>query len=423
MKEWYPMIMTHMMLKTEKDVSTDVQLRSHRWLLRAGFMKQIASGIYSLTPLAHRVLQQIANVAREEMNALGGQEVLMPIVQPATLWQESGRLESIPDELMRLNDRAGQPMVLAMTHEEAVTDLARHFIQSYRQLPQMVYQVQTKIRDEPRPRGGLVRLREFQMKDAYSFHATQVSLELWYKQVAEAYAKFYARCGVKALCVESDSGMMGGRVAHEYMVLSSGGEDTLLICPNCHYAANLEVAKSISTPDGEVCAHCQTPLTTTRGIEVGNIFQLGTKYSQPMNATFTDESGSQQPFLMGCYGIGITRMLACIVEENCDEKGMVWPVSVAPFSMHLVPIGPSAEVVEIWQRLEREFGENRVLVDNRDVSPGVKFADADLLGMPYRVTVSARSLQAGGVEVTCRKTGVSEIVGVDAVVSGTHLSL
>lgn len=412
-----------MMFHTEKNVADDVQLISHRLLHQAGFMKQVSSGIYTLTPLAQRVMAKIAAVVREEMDAIEGQEVLMPILQPQMLWQESGRLNSIQEELVRLRDRKGQSMVLAMTHEEAVTDMARQFIRSYRQLPQMVYQLQTKVRDEPRPRGGLVRLREFMMKDAYSFHTTEESLQSWYVKVAEAYTKFYQRCGVNALQVQADSGMMGGLLSHEYMVVSSGGEDTLLLCSNCGYAANIEVAKWNSTAEGNVCAECQSPLETKRGIEVGNIFQLGTKYSSPMKATFADESGLQKPLVMGCYGIGLTRMIACIVEENHDDKGIIWPPSVTPFGAHLLTIGQDAEVVEVAEQLHHALGPQCVLFDDRAVSAGVKLTDADLLGMPWRIAVSTRSLRAGGVELSHRKSGVSEIVSAQSVAQRIRVPL
>ena len=412
-------------------------------------------------------------------------------------------------------------MVLAMTHEEAVTDLARHFVQSYRQLPLMLFQVQMKFRDEPRPRAGLIRLREFLMKDAYSFHSDTESLDIFYDEMIAAYETFFQRCGVRALRVEADTGMMGGGVSHEFMVLSDGGEDTLLVCSHCGYAANREVAvaektrhdakevpfwqlyhgsegqriavgipqgRSVSevklarvlgiaetrevSPseageagfpvsgwfDGDLerdlkrcldesneisfvlddtfvpgpetsatskmyrtadvlavgeedkCFNCGEELAAMRGIEVGNIFKLGTYYSQSMQATYTDQGGASQPFVMGCYGIGITRMLASIIEDNHDEQGIVWPISVAPYRYHLVAIGNDDEVLQTAEELYRRLGSEQVLYDDRAATAGVKFHDADLLGLPYRLTVSRKSLSAGGIELRNRRSGDVRII-------------
>lgn len=404
------MRMSHGLFRTEREIPSDAQLSSHQLLIRAGLVRQIGSGIYSLTPLAMRAMSRIIQVAKEEMNRVGGQEILLPLAQPASLWEQSGRYGKIDSSLARWADRNGQSMVLAMTHEEAVTDLVRHFVNSYRQLPLMVYQVQTKFRDEPRPRGGLVRLREFLMKDAYSFHPDSQSLDAFYNKVIDAYERFFYRCGVRALRVEADTGMMGGGVSHEFMVLSDGGEDTLVICKNCGYTANGEVAVSAKngsglTTEGDPCVHCGTPLYFTRGIEVGNIFKLGTHYSQPMQATFMDMDGSVKPLVMGCYGIGITRMLACVIEDNHDDRGIVWPESVAPYKYHLVTIGTDEEVMQAAERIYERIGPDNVLYDNREATAGIKFADADLLGLPYRWTVSRKSLSEGRIEVKNRKTG------------------
>lgn len=402
--------MSHLLFKTERAVSSDAMLPSHGLLLRAGLIKQVSAGIYSLTPLAQRVVQRISALVREEMNGLDGQEVLLPVAQPASLWEESGRYETIDASMARWSDRNGQAMVLAMTHEEAVTDLVRHAVQSWRQLPLMVYQVQTKFRDEARPRGGLVRLREFLMKDAYSFHANRDSLDDFYERMATAYDTFFRRCGITALKVESDTGMMGGGMAHEFMVLAAGGEDTLIVCPGCQYAANQEVAVFRSVIHGQVCVHCGSLLQAVRGIEVGNIFKLGTKYSEPMRATFADSDGSLQPMIMGCYGIGISRVLACIIEANHDDLGIVWPASVAPYDAHLVVLGDQDDVRTAADGLYQQLGASRVLYDDRDATAGVKLTDADLLGLPLRITVSRRSLAAGGAELKVRRSGETRVV-------------
>jgi prolyl-tRNA synthetase len=400
------MRLSRSLFRTQRDVPTDVQLVSHQLLIRTGLVRQISAGIYSLTPLALRVLHNIVRIAKEEMSRVGGQEVLLPVVQPANLWEQSGRYEKIDSSLARWKDRNGQDMVLAMTHEEAVTDLVRHFVNSYRQLPLMVYQIQMKFRDEPRPRGGLVRLREFLMKDAYSFHADEESLDVFYDEMIEAYERFYRRCGVNVVRVDADTGMMGGGTSHEFMVLSDGGEDVLIICRHCGYAANREVA----VVNGDKCVNCGRVLETVRGIEVGNIFKLGTYYSKPMQATFTDRDGSSRPFIMGCYGIGITRMLACIIEDNHDEHGIVWPESVAPYRYHLISIGTDEDVTLAADVIYSLLGSEQVLYDDRAATAGVKFTDSDLLGLPYRLTVSRKSLAAGGVELKNRRTGETALI-------------
>lgn len=555
------MLLTNLLFKTEKNLSSDAVLPSHQLLLKAGLVRQVSAGIYSLTPLAFRVLSNITQITREEMNKVGGQEVLLPVVQPKNLWEESGRYETVDSSLVRFRDRNKQELVLAMTHEEVVTDLVRSFVSSYRQLPLMVYQIQTKFRDEARPRGGLIRLREFMMKDAYSFHADAFSLDEYYNQMLSSYEQVYRRCGMQVKTVESDTGMMGGGTAHEFMVITPSGEDTLLICEHCGYAANREVArrqilipdsqppqnrKRISTPnvtsveslakftngaqasilkcvlyttshkqpvlacvlgdqeineiklakalgvsegdvrvmnqaeaerlsltvgyvspigmnmkehiiivdetvvtaanlvaganerdyhftgvnygrdfeatliadishvkEGDACPQCRAKLSLVRGIEVGNIFKLGTKYSLPMQANFTNRDGAVMPMVMGCYGIGITRMLATIVEQNHDELGMIWPLGVAPYRFHLIAIGSDDTILNLANQVYEHLGEHSVLFDNRAVSTGVKLADADLLGMPIRITVSERALTRGGVEVQIRRTRETEYVPVE----------
>ena len=407
--------MSQLLVKTEQQSPADAEFVSHQLLLRGGFIRQVAAGIYSLTPLAWRAMQKITAIAREEMNRVGAQELLLPVAQPAALWRQTGRYESIDESLVRFRDRGGQDMVLAMTHEEAVTDLARHVIQSYRQLPIMLYQVQTKFRDEARPRGGLIRLREFIMKDAYSFHQDDRDLAAFYALVAEAYASFYARCGIAALSVESDTGMMGGGSAHEFMMLSESGEDTLLLCEHCSYAANREVYELRLQSERE-CPKCGGPIRAVRGIEVGNIFQLGTKYSEPMTACFTDAGGVHRPLAMGCYGIGVSRMLSCIVEANHDGSGIIWPASVAPYPVHLVSLGSDDSVQDAARQLYAGLGPDSVLWDDRSLHAGRKFHDADLLGMPLRVTVSPRSMAAGGVEVRDRRTGHTRTAALEDIV-------
>jgi prolyl-tRNA synthetase len=485
----------------------------------------------------------------------------LPVVQPAELWRESGRYDAIGSELARFDDAGGRAMVLAMTHEESVTDLARSVITSYRQLPQLVFQIQTKFRDEPRPRGGLIRLREFLMKDAYSFHASQADLDATYEQIVAAYEAIFRRVGLPVLMVGADVGIMGGYESHEFMLLAEGGEDTLLVCPDCGYAANQEVAVAAREPvpqgeaaplhrlhtpgattiaalceaagctadqtlkavfyttgerlvlalirgdrevndvklrnllgvkavrmlaleesaahglvagyagpvglkletpmtlvadesvvgatnliaganepdyhlagvaygrdfsadltggiasvtAGDRCASCGGTLETRRGIEAANTFKLGWKYSTTMRATFRDEQGETQPLVMGCYGLGITRLLACVLEQHHDDAGIIWPSSIAPYAFSLLSAGNDAAARAAAEALYATLGAEATLYDDRDLSAGVKFTDADLLGMPVRITVSARSLAAGGAELRVRRSGATRIAALAEV--------
>jgi prolyl-tRNA synthetase len=537
--------------RTLREPPSDAELISHQLSVRAGLIRQLAAGIYSYMPLGWRVLRKIEQIMREEMNAVDGQEVLMPVVHPADIWRASGRYDAPAPgpTLLRFKDRTGHDMVLAMTHEEVITDLARQEIQSYRQLPCMVYHIQTKFRDEPRSRGGLVRVREFIMKDAYSFHADQESLDAYYPRIYQAYVNIFRRCGVKTVSVEAASGIMGGSASHEFMVVSEAGEDTLVFCPQCDYAANAERAefvkglanqaplaelervptpgttsieavarllgvetrqtlkavfystaegevifalirgdlevneiklsnalggvelhpsteeelraagivagyaspigvsgvrviaddsitsganfvaganqpgyhlKNVNYPrdfkvdqlldialarEGDICVRCGAPLKLERGIEAGHVFKLGVKYSEAMGATFLDRDGRARPLIMGCYGIGTGRLLSCVIEQHHDDKGIIWPVSMAPFLVHIVSLGTNdPAVVEAAEALYRELCEAGydTLYDDRQESAGVKFNDADLIGIPVRLTVSRRTIQSQSVELKAR---------------------
>jgi prolyl-tRNA synthetase len=568
------MRMSELLVKTERQVAATADLASHQLLLRAGLVAQIASGIYTLTPLARRAMRHIEAVVRGEMERIGGQEVLMSLVQPAELWQESGRYQKIGAELVRFRDRGDRQMLLAMTHEEAATALVRSMVGSYQQLPLLLFQVQTKFRDEARPRGGLIRLREFIMKDGYSFHTSRADLDRFYEDVLAAYRRIFARLELPVLLVEADTGMMGGWESHEFVLLNESGEDTVLVCPGCGYAANAEIAafahsspgersgagseqtavSEIATPGattiaalcaaagceenqtlkavffapdggeasagerevilalirgdlevnelklrtllgvqvrslsaaeaserglvtgyagpvdlrvpgrvrvvaddsvvkagpllaganregyhlrgvsygrdylasatgdiaqaraGYACARCGRLLEARRGIEVGHTFKLGTVYSAKMAATFAgDGGGAQQPIIMASYGIGITRLLACTIEQHHDQAGIMWPESVAPYTYHLLIAGYQAAAErEAAETVYRRLGEEVTLYDDRSVSTGVKLKDADLLGMPLRITVSQRSLANGGVELRRRtgETGVASLAEV-----------
>jgi len=558
--------------RTLRENPSDAELVSHQLSLRAGLIRQLGAGIYSYLPIGWRVLLKIEQIMREEMDAIGGQELVMPVVQPADIWRATGRYDAPAPgpALLRFQDRGGHDMVLAMTHEEVATDLARQEIGSYRQLPQMVYQIQTKFRDEPRSRGGLVRVREFTMKDAYSFDADYEGLDAFYPSIYRAYENIFARCGVEAIAVEADTGIMGGSVSHEFMVLTDAGEDTLVLCPHCRYAANAEkavfvkgegprapeaplekvptpgtttiegVAKLLgvetrqtykavfySTPSGEVvfgvirgdldvnptklsnmvggaelhastaeeleaagivagyaspiglsgvrviaddsittvnnavaganeagyhyrnvnyprdfrveavgdialaregdrCANCGEALTLSRGIEVGHLFKLGTKYSAAVGATFLDRDGVARPLVMGSYGIGTGRLLACVIEQHHDAKGIIWPVSVAPFQVHIVSLGSKdAEVTAaadaLYGRLKGRGYE--VLYDDRAESAGVKFNDADLIGVPVRLTVSRRTLDNHQFELKARWEADRRLVPADEVEAAIDATL
>jgi prolyl-tRNA synthetase len=564
------MRMSQMFGTTLREAPADVEVNSHKLLLRAGCIRQLGAGIFSYLPFGWRAVEKIQRVIREEMERIGGQELLMPVVNTADIWKDSGRWDTIGPELTRFLDRNDRDMVLAMTHEEAVSDLVRQEIRSYRQLPRLIYHLQTKWRDDPRPRAGLIRVREFTMKDSYSLDKDEAGLDLQYDRHFEAYHRIFARTGLSALAVKSDVGMMGGKVAHEFMYLTPIGEDTLMVCPSCGFRANRQVAsftrekaaaeellptEEIATPEmktieelaafldipksrtakavfmvGEVndeetklifavirgdldvnetklanaagvrslrparddeiksigavagyaspvglagaqviadtsiaespnlvagankdgfhtrnvnhgrdftaevvtdiaaaeagfpCPDCAKPLESHRGVELGNIFKLGTRYSTAMNCYFLDENGKQQPVVMGSYGIGVGRLLASVAEEHSDENGLIWPASVAPYSVHLVALkGGTEEADSLYADLEAAGLD--VLYDDRAESPGVMFNDADLLGLPIRLTVSKRSLEAGGVETKLRHESDRGMEKRDEVVAWVKMKL
>ena len=561
------MRMSNTFSKTLREAPNGADCKGYEYLLRAGYIRQMGAGIFSLLPLGLRATRKIEAIVRQEMERIGAEEILMPLVNPADIWKETGRYYSIDKEMGRFKDRAGRDMVLAMTHEEAVTDIARGEIDSYKRLPLLVYQIQTKWRDDPRPRAGLIRVREFTMKDSYSFDKDWEGLDKVYKAHYKAYFRIYSRCGLPVVAVGADTGMMGGKVSHEYMYLSPIGEDTIITCPKCGYTANRQVARfqkdyypeemlpieKISTPnsktieelseflnidakktakavfmvgsfiddkngdekdklvvaiirgdmdveesklsnaikanalrpaheeeitacgmvpgfaspigakgdficvvddsvaksnnlvaganekgyhfintnfgrdytgtvadiasarDGYKCPVCSEPLMVSKGVEVGNIFQLGTRYSESMNCTFQDENGKQVPVVMGSYGIGIGRLLACLAEEYNDDSGLCLPISVAPFQVHLVSLLKDTDVGEkIYKELEDAGIE--VLFDDRKETAGVKFADADLIGIPIRLTLGNRSYKEGKVEVKYRASGESTSYKIEDLV-------
>ena len=553
---------TKLITKTMRTDPAEAEMPSHRYMLKAGMIYQVASGVYAYLPLAWRSLRKIEAIIREEMDAAGGQEIRMPVLQPIELWQESGRSEAFGDNLFTLQDRRDRTMVMAPTHEEVISYLAKTYIQSYRDLPVIPYQIQTKFRDERRPRGGLIRVREFDMKDAYSLDADEDGLEASYQAMAQAYRNIYKRCGLPALMVEADSGAIGGKDSHEFILPAPTGEDTVMTCTKCNYAANLEKAhgvkpplpeetplplEEVSTPgvktiaelakflgipenktlkavfynaDGEVvfvtirgdlevnevklrnhlkatdlhlateeevrragliagyaspvgldgirrvaddsvllgsnyvvgankpdthlrnanyprdfqvddlldialaqagqrCPCCEGVLESARGIEVGHIFKLGTFFSDTLGVHYLDREGHQQPVIMGCYGIGIGRLLAAAIEQNHDDKGVLFPTPIAPYHVHIVGLNLSdANVAKaadgIYESLWKE-GIECLYDDRLEETAGVKFNDADLLGLPVRLVVSQRTLKTDSVELKRRGEESSVLAPLESV--------
>ena len=558
-----PMYMSRLYAPTLKEDPSDAELASHRLLLRAGMIRKEAAGLYTYLPLAWRAIRKIENIVRDEMDSHDAQELMMPIMVDADLWRQSGRIDAYGKELVRFNDRHEREFVLGPTHEETVTDLVRNELKSYKQLPVNLYHIQDKFRDEFRPRYGLMRGREFIMKDAYSFSANKESLQEEYDKMKEAYANICTRCGVKALPVVADSGEIGGDTSVEFMALADAGEASLVYCDDCGFAADDEAASTkvtvitgpwdgtltkVETPNcstieaiaeffgvaqnatlkslclidgegrntlalvpgdhelneckadhafgdwhlmnedelvaaglhkgfigpvnlpenirivcdsalegthswvcganevgyhftgiepgrdfvadewadlvtivaGDPCPHCGVALKAARGIEVSQVFQLGTKYSEAMGATFMDEDGKEKPLEMGCYGVGVSRTLAAIVEQHNDEHGIIWPVSVAPYEVSVIPLDPKKEECAfVCSKIVDELCHEgiEVVVDDRDERPGFKFADNDLMGFPYQIVLGKRGLKNGTVELKDRATGERIDVAIDEVVS------
>lgn len=545
---------SQMFIPTLREAPSDAEAISHKLMLRAGFVRQLAAGLYIYLPLGWRVINKINRILKEEMDAIGAQEISMPVMHPAEVWQTTGRWYEIGDEMFRLKDRTNRDMCLGMTHEEIMTWLASREIRSYRDLPQVWYQIQTKLRDEARPKSGILRTREFQMKDSYSFDTDENALDINYKAHAEAYHRIFERCGLKFYQVESDTGMMGGAAAHEFMAASAAGEDDIALCDKCGYAANVEVAKSkaseiklqeweyeeIHTPqkrtvkevsnflkiepeyfiksllmiaddkpvlvlvrgdqdlhekklakiignfraaakdeilnilgveagfigplghkvriladsaliegtyisgankadyhvrglkagvhfnpewydlhtakEGDHCINCDTTLRIEKAIEIGNIFKLGTKYSVPLKAVYLDNNGNEKPIVMGSYGIGPARIAAAAVEQNNDKDGIVWPKSIAPFDVAIIPLNVTDErTKEVTEMLYKGLVAEKleVLIDDRNERPGVKFKDADLIGIPVQVIIGEKGLKEGVVEIKNRKTKQAEKIVVE----------
>ena len=388
----YPLI-------TYKETPVDAELTSHQLMLRAGLIKKLASGLFSWMPIGLKVLRKIERIVREEMDRSGAYEVSMPAIQPADLWQETGRWEAYGDLLLKMEDRQGRSFCFGPTHEEVITDIVRNELKTYRQMPVNFYQIQTKFRDEIRPRFGVMRAREFLMKDAYSFHLDQPSLDLEYENMGATYNTIFTRLGLDFRKVRANSGEIGGSLSHEYHVLADSGEDEVGYCDEENYAANVEMIEGNTAPNGG-------KLSFTRGIEVGHIFQLGDKYSKSMNCTVLNDKGDSIYPLMGCYGIGISRIMASSIEQNHDESGIIWPEPLAPFQIIIVALNKNTEDTTLTKsrKIYHQLMESgyEVLLDDRNERAGVKFADADLLGIPKRLIVSERGLDNQTIELNFR---------------------
>ncbi|MBM3251537.1 MAG: proline--tRNA ligase [Candidatus Omnitrophica bacterium] len=409
------MLWSKTFIPTLKDAPQDAEATSHKLLLRAGLIRMLTSGVYIYLPLGLMVLKQIESIIREEMNKAGAQELLLSCIQPLDLWKQTGRDKQLADTLIRFQDRRGRNLCLGPTHEEVITDLVKNHISSYRQLPLVLYQIQTKFRDEIRPRFGLIRACEFVMKDAYSFDRDQKGLEKNYKLMLEAYKNIFTRCGLKFLITEADPGIMGGNISHEFMVPAQSGEDIVLYCKKCKF-----VKTSTDDIKKENCPNCKTELEKKETIEVGHIFQLGTKYSQVQGATYLDEKGKQQTIIMGCYGIGVSRIISAIIEQNHDDNGIIWPQETSPFDVLILPVQMAAKEVsslaeKYYADLEKEGF--RVLLDDRDETAGVKFKDADLIGVPLRMIVGEKNLKKDIIEIKIRKDGKIINVNKDSALS------
>ncbi|MBI4395074.1 MAG: proline--tRNA ligase [Candidatus Omnitrophica bacterium] len=395
---------TEALIPTLREVSKEAEATSHQLLLKGGFIRKLASGIYSYLPLGFRVLQNICEVIRSEMNQAGALELLLPALHPAELWKQSGRYETLGADKIAFRNRSDQEFVLGPTHEEVITELAAAYLNTYQALPKILYQIQTKFRDEIRPRFGIVRTKEFIMKDAYSFDPDQASLDRSYELMYEAYIKIFKRLGLKVDPVAADPGMMGGSGSHEFMVRSPYGEDRIASCNKCKYIASGD----LTGKEGDLCPKCGGKLLFDTAMEVGHVFKLGTRYTEPFKASFRTSDGKERLILMGCYGLGINRILAALVEQHHDDKGMKWPVQAAPYQIQLMAVNHNEkETRDAAEKLYSELTRAgfSVLYDDRSERAGVKFNDADLVGNPIQVIVSSRNLAKDLFELKLRDSG------------------
>ena len=395
------MLWSKSFIPTLKETPQEAESVSHKLLLRAGLVRMLMAGVYSYLPLGLRVLKNIQEIVRQEMNACGANELLLPALQPLELWQKTGRDKDLGQVMFGFKDRRGRCVCLGPTHEEAITDLVKGQVSSYRQLPLILYQIQTKFRDEIRPRFGLIRACEFIMKDAYSFDRDEAGLDKNYQAIFGAYKKIFSRVGLKILITEADSGVMGGKVSHEFMVPSLDGEDLVLSCPKC------ATARTFKEEETQECPKCKIKMDKLNCIEVGHIFKLGTKYSQAIQATFSDAQGNLNPVIMGCYGIGVSRLVSAVIEQNNDSEGIIWPAEVAPFDVIILPLDVTDKaIMDLATGIYQQVAglDKEALLDDRDLRPGIKFKDADLLGIPLQVIIGRSSIKDNTVEIKPRRS-------------------
>ena len=394
------MFWSKVFIPTLKETPKEAESVSHQLLLRAGFVRMLMAGVYTYLPLGLRVLEKIQGIIRQEMNAIGASQLLLPALQPLELWQKTGRDKDIGEVMFKFIDRRGRDVVLGPTHEEIITSLVKDQISSYRQLPLVLYQIQTKFRDEIRPRFGLIRACEFIMKDAYSFDQDKEGLDKNYQLMYEAYKRIFKRCGLTVLITEADSGIMGGKESHEFMASAAQGEDLVLLCKKCSQAKAFDA-------DSLLCSKCNFQMDKINTIEVGHIFKLGIKYSQALGANFSNALGELKPIIMGCYGIGVSRLVSAIIEQNNDAQGIIWPKEVAPYQILVLPLDvTNSQIMQEAIALHDQLASLgfQVLLDDRDERAGVKFKDADLLGIPIQVVIGRNSLVEQTIEIKVRLT-------------------
>lgn len=404
-------------IPTLKEAPQEAESSSHRLMLRAGLTRMLMAGVYSYLPLGLKVLNNIERIIREEMNAAGANEVLLPALLPMEPWIKTGRDKTLSDVMIRFTDRRGRNVCLGPTHEEIITELVRAHVSSYKQLPLTLYQVQTKFRDEMRPRFGLVRGCEFIMKDAYSFDQDEESLDRSYQTMYDAYNRIFKRCGLWHLAVAADSGVMGGKVSHEFMVPAECGEDMVMYCPAC------KLPSPFKEEAPAVCAKCNGALEKKNTIEVGHIFKLGTKYSAALGAQYLDAKGTLKPIVMGCYGIGVSRLVATVIEQNHDDAGIMWPEEIAPYKLLIMPLDTNdAAIMDKARQLYSAFAGQGldVLLDDRDERAGVKFKDADLIGIPLQLVIGKSFLKEQKLELKVRRSGEKLIDAESRVVEAIN---
>ncbi len=411
------MKLSNLAIKPRKNPPSDADTINHQLLVQAGYVRQLMAGVYTYTPLGLKTLNKVRNVIRKAMNNIGGQEILMPLLHPSNIWKQSGAWDGI-DVLFKIKSRTGRDYALAQSHEEVVTPFAKDAIESYRDLPLSLYQIQWHFRDELRAKSGILRGREFEMKDMYSFHESRADFEKYYQQVKDAYIEAYKQVGLTAKATEAAGGSFSDKISYEFMVLTDAGEDDILYCPSCEFCVNQEIAK---VKIGDDCPKCSSAkLKKATASEVGNVFDLGKKYAKDFDLTYMDQNGEHQYPFMGCYGWGTTRTMGVIVEKYHDEKGIIWPETVAPFAAYLINIGlPAKEAEKIYTKLQQAGID--VIWDERDESPGVKFKDADLLGIPYRLVISKKT--DGQIELKKRTDSEAKLLDLSEVIELIESSL